>query len=460
VPLDGTSRRETRPVTELADLVGAANVLTDPSTTERYRVDWTRRFGGRAATVVRPASTEEVAAVVGWCADRRVPIVPQGGNTGLAGGSVPGSDGAVILGTERLVACGPVDTALGQVTVGAGVTPTVLAERLAGSGWRFAVDLGARDSATIGGMVATNAGGMRVFRFGPMRSQLLGLEYVTAGGDVVSRLAGLRKDNTGYDLAGLLCGSEGTLGVVTAARLRLVPDVAAATTALLGFGDAAAARDAAWSLRRSVDAVEVLEYVSGACVELVADVTGATPPIAAPHVLLVEAAGAVDPTDDLAAGVDRLDGVLGVAVAADPGRRAELWRFRDDVTTSLATLGPVRKYDVSVPSAEVDAFRAVADHAVATLAPTATTWWFGHVCDDNLHLNVTGVDDAPDDHLDAAVFEAVAAHGGSISAEHGIGRAKAAYLGLSRTAAELAQFRAVKAAFDPLGILNPGVLLA
>lgn len=447
--------------TELTRIVGAEHVLSDPDLTVRHVVDWTGRRGGHRAVVVRPGSTGEVAAVVAWAATAGIPIVPQGGNTGLVGGSVPGADGWIVLSTERLARLDDLDLDAGHVTAGAGVTPAVLAGRLAGSGWRFAVDLGSRGSATIGGMVATNAGGMRVFRFGAMRAQLLGLEYVTAEGHVVSRLAGLEKDNTGYDLTSLLCGSEGTLAVVTAARLRLVADPPERATAMLGFATAAEARSSAWALRRSVAPIEVVEYLTGECLDVVAEVVGAARPVAAPHVVLVEAAATTDPSDELAAGIEALgDVVVEVAVAVDSARRAALWRFRDELTTTLATLGPVVKYDLSVTSAEVDAFRADADAAVAALAPGARTWWFGHVCDDNIHLNVTGAtaDTEALDALDAAVLASIAAHRGSISAEHGIGRTKARFLHLARSEAEIAQMRAIKTAFDPRGILNPGVL--
>ena len=454
----------TRPTipNELAAIVGDAFVVVDPDLTARHRIDWTGRYVGPDAVVVRPGSTAEVAGVVAWAAASGVALVPQGGNTGLVGGSVPERAGSVVVSTERLVALGEADAVAGQVTVGAGVTPSMLADHVRGTGWRFAVDLGARDTATIGGMVATNAGGMRVFRHGSMRAQVLGLEYVTAAGDVVSRLGGLQKDNTGFDLGSLLCGSEGTLGIVTSARLRLIPDPAFRSTALLGFDSAPAARTAAWTLRRAVGPVEVIEYVSGQCVDLVATTFGLAAPFIAAHVLLVEAAADVDPTESVAAAIGALAELpTEVAVAADRTRQDALWRFRDDITAALATTGPVVKYDVSIPSSDVDAFRADAEVVVSARCPGATAWWFGHVCDDNLHLNVTGAPADPDvvAGLDRSILELVAAHGGSISAEHGIGRAKARYLHLSRSAVEIASMRAIKHALDPTGILNPGVLL-
>ena len=206
--------------------VGAEHVLTDSEVVGAYTVDWTGRFRGAAPAVVRPGTRSEVAAVVRICDDARIAIVPQGGNTGLVGGSVPLA-GEVVVSLRRLDALGPVDVASAQVTAGAGVTLARLQAHARAAGWDFGVDLGARDSATVGGMVATNAGGVHVLRHGPMRRQVVGVRAVLADGSVVDRLDGLEKDNTGYDLSGLLCGSEGTLAVVTDARLRLVPRAAA-----------------------------------------------------------------------------------------------------------------------------------------------------------------------------------------------------------------------------------------
>jgi len=442
----------------LIEVVGRRYVVADSDLSARYRTDWTGRFGGHDAVVVRPATIDETSAVIRIALARGVPVVPQGGNTGLVGGSVPSSDGAIILSTERLTTIGALDDRAGQITVGAGVTLSALGDALDGSGWRFAVDLGARDSATIGGMVATNAGGMRVFRFGPMRAQVMGLEYVRADGEVVQRLGGVVKDNTGYDVASLICGSEGTLAIVTAVRLRLVVDPTERTTALLGFRTAAEARNAAWALRNACPVVEVVEYISGPCADLVSSVVGIERPIDAPELLLVEAGAESGTTGLLGDAVAALgDVVLNVAAAAGDARRSPLRRFRDDITTSLATLGPVAKYDVSIPSRAVDVFRAEVGSVVGAF--DADAWWFGHVCDDNLHLNVTGLDPGRVADLDGSVLALVAVHGGSISAEHGIGRSKAGYLNLARSSVEVELFRRIKAAFDPLGILNPGVIL-
>src|SRR5437016_10222960 len=238
-----------RLVIALADVVGPAHVLTDPELTASYERDWTGRFVGRAAAVVRPAGTAEVAAVMALLHGAGRPVVPQGGNTGLVGGGVP-LHGEVVVSLRRLAAIDPVEVAAGQVTVGAGATLAAVDAAAAGPGLAFGVDLTARDSATVGGMVATNAGGLRMLRYGGMRAQTAGVEAVLADGRILSHLGGLAKDNTGYDLAGLLAGSEGTLAVLTRLRLRLVPRLEHRTTGLLAFADAGAALEALVALRR------------------------------------------------------------------------------------------------------------------------------------------------------------------------------------------------------------------
>lgn len=445
-------------VTALTDIVGSAHVLTDADTTAGHTVDWTGRFRGTTAAVVRPASTTEVALVVEACAEAGAPIVAQGGNTGLVGGSVP-ADGEVVLALGRLDRIEPVEAESGLVTAGAGVTIAALHAHVGAAGWAYGVDFSARDTATVGGTVATNAGGLRVLRYGDTRRQLRGIEAVLADGSVVAHLGGLEKDNTGYDLAGLLCGSEGTLGVVTAARLRLVAPAPERVVALLGFAAIEPAVAATGVLRRRLPSLEAAEVFVAAGLDLVCSVTGLAPPLPDRHhsYLLVECADRVDPTDELAGAVGDLSGVEGVAVATEAGRRAELWRYREAHTEAIATLGPPHKLDVTLPAPELALFMARVPDLVAAVAPEARCWVFGHAADGNVHVNVTGLD--PDDEdVDDAVLRLVAALSGSISAEHGIGRAKKRWLELSRSRAELAAMRSVKVALDPGGILNPGVL--
>jgi FAD/FMN-containing dehydrogenase len=439
--------------------IGAAHVLTDPDVTASYATDWTGRWRAATPAVVRPGSSDDVAGIVALARRHRVPLVPQGGNTGLVAGGVPHA-GEVVVSLRRLDALGPVDHAAGQVTAAAGVTLRALADHAAAAGLAFGVDLGARDSATIGGMVATNAGGIHVVRYGPMRAQVVGVEAVLGTGAVVSRLAGLVKDNTGYDLAQLLCGSEGTLGVVTAARLRLVARPTAVVTALIGLGTVAQAVDLAAALRARVPDVAALELMTGPGLALVAGYLGGSPPVpaAAGAALLVEVAAAGgDPVTGLAAAVEGAAGVLDAAVATEGAERARLWRWREAHSEAGSALGVVHKLDVTLPAGAIAEFCGAVTDAVGAARPSAVTLLFGHVGDGNVHVNVIGPP-AGDEEVDDVVLGLVVARGGSISAEHGIGALKRRWLARDRSPAEVAAMRAVKGALDPDGILNPGVL--
>jgi FAD/FMN-containing dehydrogenase len=451
-------------LTALRGIVGDAHVRTDADVVAGHVVDWTGRFRGATPAVVRPATVEEVAALLAECNDARLPVVPQGGNTGLVGGSVP-LHGEIVLDLRRLDELGPVDMRTGQVTAQAGVTLASLQQHARAAGWKYGVDLGARDVATVGGTVATNAGGVHVLRYGPTRRQLVGLEAVLADGRVVRRLDGLEKDNTGYDLASLFCGSEGTLAIVTAARVRLVPRPEHTVVALLAFDDVEVALDAVGELRRTLDCAQALEFFLQDGLDLVCDRLGLARPFPTRHeaYVLVEAAAHVDPTDALAAAVAALGAVLPadspsqVAVATDDNSARALWRYREAHTEAINLEGAPHKLDVSLPADRLAFFvRGVADR-VSAVAPHGAVWLFGHAGDGNVHVNVTGV--APDDERAAdAVLAFVAELHGSISAEHGIGTAKRKYMPLVRTETEIATYRAIKAALDPHAILNPNVL--
>ena len=443
----------------LAEVVGPDHVLTDADVVAGFCVDWSGRFRGATPAVVRPRSAAEVAAVVDACRQAGVAVVPQGGNTGLVGGGVPLA-GEVVLSLRRLSGLEPVDGRAGQVTAGAGASLGAVQQAATEAGWDYGVDFASRDSATVGGSVATNAGGTRVLRHGDTRAQLVGVEAVLGDGALVSHLGGLVKDNTGYHLPSLLCGSEGTLGIVTAARLRLVPQAGERVVALLAFDDLAVGVDAAGALRRDLPSLEAAELFLASGLDLVCVTTGLAPPFGSPHpvYLLVEAAGRTSPLEDLAGAVGSLAGVADAAVAEDSLRRAELWRYREAHTEAVNTLGAPHKLDVTLPFDRLAGFLAQVPAVVATLAPQARTWLWGHVGDGNIHVNVTGV--APDDMaVDDAVLGLVVDLDGSISAEHGIGTAKKAWLARTRSPAEIAAFRALKAALDPAGILNPNVLL-
>jgi FAD/FMN-containing dehydrogenase len=276
----------------------------------------------------------------------------------------------------------------------------------------------------------------------------------------VSHLGGLLKDNTGYDLAGLLCGSEGTLGVVTTARLRLVPPSRERVVALLAFSSTPAAVDSAFLLRRALPDLQSLELFLRAGLDLVCRVTGAAHPFVHPHpaFLLAEVAGPTDPMPAMAAALESVPSIADVAVAADSTRRAQLWRYREGHTEAINTLGAPHKLDVTLPAPELAAFIDRVPGVVSDADARATTWLFGHAADGNVHVNITGLAD-DDLTVDDRVLTYAASLGGSISAEHGIGTAKRPWLHLNRSDAEITAFRSIKDALDPAGILNPNVLL-
>lgn len=451
-----------RMIDELRDIVGSAHVLTESDLRAKYETDWTGRFSGSTPAVVRPSSTSEVQGVIDACRRSRTPIVPQGGNTGLVGGSVP-SAGELVLSSERMRAITDVDRDSGQLTAGAGATLAEVQAAASAAGWRYGVDFAARDSATVGGMVATNAGGVRVFRHGSTRRQVLGVEAVTGAGAVISRLGGLVKDNTGYDLAGLLCGSEGTLGVVCRARLALVPPAGSTATALVGFHDVSSAVAATGLLRRSVPGLEAVEMVLRAGAELVASQTATEPvfdPIP-PVQLVIEATGPPDPVEVLGVALDSLAGVSDAAVATDPARAAALWHVRETHTESISRIGTPLKYDVTLPTAALAHFCSTIAHHVEDIAASTTTWLFGHVADGNLHVNVTGYRDEPDEirRIEDLVLSTVHGAGGSVSAEHGIGTAKRAWLAANRNVGDVETMSAIARSLDPDSVCNPNVLL-
>jgi FAD/FMN-containing dehydrogenase len=446
---------------ELATVVGRRHVLTDPETTAGYSTDWTGRFTGHAAAVVRPGTTEEAAAVLACCRAAGVAIVPQGGNTGLAGGSVPLA-GEVVVSLRRLSRLDAVDGEAMQVSAGAGVTIAALDRHAAAAGLAYAVDLAARDAATVGGTIATNAGGLRLLRFGGTRAQVVGIEAALGNGAVVSHLGGLEKDNTGYDLAGLLCGSEGTLGIVTAARLRLIPRASERVTALVGFTSVAAAIAAVAILRRAASSLEALELFLAPGMSCVRDELGLPAPLgepqALPGYLVIECADQLDPTPELAGAISSLGGVGGTAVAVDERGRRALWAYRERIPEAIAMLGTPHKMDVTVPLGALLALIERAPGAVESVAPGARTILFGHAADGNLHVNVVAPG-SRGEGIDGAVYDLASALGGSISAEHGIGTAKKSWLHLCRSQPEIDTFRAIKKALDPDGVCNPNALL-
>ena len=380
-------------------------------------------------------------------------MVPQGGNTGLVGGGVP-LHGEVVLSLTRLKIWGRWTGTRRRSQPGPGVTLARVAA--ADPELDLGIQIASRDSATVGGAVATNAGGVRVLRYGPMRAQLRGIEAVLSDGTVVSHLAGLVKDNTGYDYPSLLAGSEGTLAVITKARLRLVPRPRGGVTVIIGCDGLDEVHGLALAAVRRVSGLVSAEFFTQAGLDILATRAGLTPPLPrpSPAYLLLDAVGP-GALDDLADVIGEREAAVG-ETAED---RRRLWSCRERQPEAAGFLGVPIKLDVSVPAARWTRLAGEAAGAVTVVDPGARVITFGHVADGNAHVNIVPGPDTPADgrHEDA-VFSLVASLGGSISAEHGIGALKARWLELARTPAERALFARIRHALDPAGTLNPYVL--
>ena len=465
-------------LTALSRTLGPRGFTTDAETMAPWLTDWRGRFTGRAAALLSPASTGEVAAIVAMAAAEGVAIVPQGGNSGMVGGATPAADGTgLLLSMRRMATIRDIAVADGVAVAEAGVVLADLHAAAAAHGLRFPLSLAAKGSATIGGLIATNAGGTQVLRFGTMRALVLGIEAVLPSGDRFDGLSALRKDNRGYDLRQLLIGAEGTLGVVTAASLRLVPAVGSRAVAWAGLDEAPAALALLRRLEaRMGDAIESFEIVPAEGLALVLrHIPGTRAPLAAPHRwnLLIEAtapAGAPDPaqalTDALADAAT--DGILADAtVAANEAQADALWKLRETMSEAERIDGAAAKHDISVPVSRMPAFLDAGRIAVEARFPGARVLAFGHLGDGNIHFNVrapAGEDAgawlaAAGARVSAYVHDLVAAEGGSLSAEHGIGQMKRAELARTGDPVRLAAQRAIKHALDPAGIMNPGKLL-
>jgi len=439
-------------VAALRAVVGDAHVLTDADVLVTYENDWLNKYHGTARCVVRPGTVDETAAVVRACADVGAAIVPQGGNTGLVGGSVP-RGGEVVLSTKRLTRLEPVDLSAMQVTVGAGVTIEALQQPARAAGVDFAVDWGARAAATVGGAVSTNAGGSRVVRFGTMRAQVVGVQAVLADGSIVEQMHGLPKETAGPYLPAMFVGSEGTLGVVTAVRLKVVPwfrHTAAALVACESVADAVAMLPTLRSLS-SLDAVELLmpEAVKVACDHL--GIGTPLPVDFAGAFVMVDCAANDNPSQDLARLIGDRRGVMAIGPQRD-----QLYRIRDHITIAIGAKGTPVKLDVAVP---VQRLAELLDgvHGLVAGIDGGELIVFGHLAEGNVHVNVLGATDRAAE-VTEFVLSAAIALGGTISAEHGIGIAKAHWLGRLKGDPTVAALRAVKHALDPQGIFNPGVL--
>ncbi|RRR45767.1 FAD-binding oxidoreductase [Mycolicibacter terrae] len=440
----------------LADVVGSAYVTDDPDVLAGRSVDYTGRYRGRASALVRPGSPDQVAAVLRICRDGGAHVTVQGGRTSLVAGTVPEHDD-VLLSTERLNALGDVDATERRVAVGSGVTLAAVQHAAAAAGLLFGVDLTARDTATVGGMASTNAGGLCTVHYGNMAEQVLGVEVALPDGSLLSRHSAVRADNTGYNLPALFVGAEGTLGVITGLDLRLRPAPAHRVTAVCGFTELDALVDAA-RVFRDLAGIATLELVDARVAALTAERLGVAAPVDGAWLLLVELAGDTDQTERLFGLLQRVSCTGEPAVGVDTATQQRLWRVREAVADVLGAFGPPLKFDVSLPLAAVAGFAAAAATVVGRHAPEALPVLFGHIGEGNLHLNVLRCAAAAEPALYAAMMELIAECGGNVSSEHGVGSRKRAYLSMSRGPADIAAMRTVKAAFDPTGYLNAAVL--
>ncbi|MCD7052676.1 FAD-binding oxidoreductase [Rhodococcus sp. BH2-1] len=449
-------------VDALAAVVGRAHVLTDPDVVAGYVIDWTGHWVGRTRAVVRPADTEQVAAVLRVCHRAGVAVVPQGGNTGLVGGSVP-MEGEVVLSTARLTRIEQVDPVGLTIAAGAGVTVARAQQAAREIGLDLGIDLASRDTATLGGIVSTNAGGIRMIKNGNTRHQLLGIEAVLADGRILTRWKELTKDNVGYDLPGLLAGAEGTLAVITRVLMRLVVPSRETQVALVGVDDVGAALEVTAAAQRAGLTLEAAELMTRAGVDLVRSHCGLRAPLDAdaPFYLLVEVSGQ-DSAQDVLFGVlqESADSVLDAVVEEGPAHR--LWRYRERHTESVGaeSTTPPLKLDLSTPLREIESFLTALGEDLADAAPSVRAICFGHLGDGNIHVNLLDVAVDQREAITDLVLRRVTRHNGSISAEHGVGRAKALWIGLGRTEVDLDVMRSIRAALDPAHLLNPHILPA
>ncbi|WP_375196855.1 FAD-binding oxidoreductase [Sphingobium sp.] len=461
-------------------IMGPKGVITDSGDIAPWVRDWRGRYHGAAAAILQPETTEQVAAAVRLAAELDIPLVPQGGNTSMVGGATPPADGsALILSLRRMNRIRSLSPEDNLALCEAGVILSNLHDAAADAGRRFPLSLGAKGSATIGGLISTNAGGTQVLRHGTMRALVEGIEAVLPDGSIFHGLDALKKDNRGYDIKQLLIGAEGTLGIITAASLRLVPAIAARAVGWVGVASPA---DALTLLRlteaRLGDSVEGFEIIADDGLgHVLSHIPGTRCPIETrtPWHVLIE----VDHADLREPGpAERLESALAqaleqgiaadAAIAANEAQAEAFWRIRESLSESEKAQGPALQYDISVPVARMPAFMVEAAAAAERTFPGTTASSFGHLGDGNVHFHVRapkGTADGPawiaaeGQTINAFVHDAVVAAGGSISAEHGIGQMKRAELGRLASPARLHAMRAIKAAFDPQGLMNPDKLI-
>ena len=466
-------------LTQARAILGPRGIATDAHEIAPSLTDWRGRYHGASAAVLSPADTDEVAAIVRLAAEYRVPLVPQGGNSGMVGGATPPADGsALVLSLRRMNRIRHIDAAAGVAVVEAGVILQTLHDAATEVGMRFPLTLGARGSATVGGLVSTNAGGTQVLRWGTMRALVLGVEAVMpptafGAGGVWHGLSALKKDNRGYDLNQLLVGSEGTLGVVTAVALRLVPAVGDRAVAWLGVASPAVALQLLRRLEAATRGIEGFEIVPADSLSLVLQhVPGTRAPLAGNHAwhVLVELVGERDAAaelEPLIASAFEAGLVEDAAIAASEAQANAFWHLRDSISEAERAAGPAMQHDISVPVDAMPRFMVEGAAAVEAAFPGTVASAFGHLGDGNVHFHVRAAPGAVEAEwraevgyaASAMVHDLVNAAAGSISAEHGIGQMKRDELARLSDPVRMGMLRAVKSALDPLGIMNPGKLV-
>jgi FAD/FMN-containing dehydrogenase len=470
------SDAEARLIEEANRKLGPKVVITDPNEIEPWVSDWRGRVHGASPAMLAPASTEEVVEIVRLAAEHRVPLVPQGGNTGMAAGATPPADGsAILLSMRRMNRIRSISTEGRLAVAEAGVILATLHEAAHEAGLRFPLTLGSRGSCTIGGLTSTNAGGTQVLKFGTMRALVAGVEAVLPDGSIHSGLSGLKKDNRGYSLDQLLIGAEGTLGIITAVALKLVPAIASRAVAWTGLESPAKALELLRFLESRTSSIEGFELVPQDSLDLVLKhVPGTRPPLSGNHpwYALVEATTS-DADADIAGELESLlgaalqRGMIGDAVLASNEAQAEaFWKLRDTISEAERAEGQTLAHDISVPVADMPAFLAEAVAKVEAAFPGVVASGFGHLGDGNIHFHVRaagraapGWYDREGERITEFVDDLVTAAGGSISAEHGIGQLKRAEFARLAPPGRIHALRAIKHALDPLGIMNPGKLV-
>ena len=460
----------------IAAIVGPKGVISGEDT-KPFLTEWRDRWPGHASMIVAPSTTQEIANIVKICAAHKIAITPQGGNTGLVGGQIP-FDAEILISLKRMRKIQAISPHDGSMTLEAGVTLQEAQDAARQAGYLFPLSIGSEGSCQIGGAISTNAGGVNVLRYGNMRAMVLGLEVVTPDGEIWNGLKSLRKDNTGYDLKQLFIGGEGTLGIITRAVLKIFPYPENITTALI---DVASPQDAIDLLTKAQKATGGLatsfELMSRQCMDLVVkNIPGINDPMdkAHPWYVLMEFSSSgsqnLRPSvEDMLAKALEANLIINAVIADSDQQAQDLWRIRHSISEANKAEGRGVRHDVSVPTSAIPAFLKEADAAIEQIAPEARVVAFGHIGDGNIHYNLApspALDDTPKNNLDDKretienrVYDIITRLGGSISAEHGVGRHKRDAIAMRKDPIELSMMRAVKTALDPNGIMNPGKML-